>query len=77
MAKLTEFKNPIRAEKVNALSPAEWVQSIGYVAWVGAVMVLGAKVLVAADKILPGNNTPASYKAAAATPTPTSGVVVY
>lgn len=77
MAKnIAEFKNPFRANSVNPLNPMDYVSAIGYVAWIGLVMVLGAKALVAADKVLPGDNTPAQYKSAVAAPATTGGVTV-
>lgn len=61
MAKLNEFKNPVVNKEINVLSPADWIQSIGYVAFMGLVIAMGAKLLVKADEIIPGNNTPVSY----------------
>ena len=74
--KLTELKNPLKADKIDALSPADWLGSIGFVAWLGFVMALGAKTLIAADKLIPGNNTPAYYKRTVAEAAPASGVTV-
>lgn len=68
MAKLNEFKNPIVNKEVNVLSPADWVQSIGYVAFLGFAFAMGAKLLVKADEIIPGNNTPKSYANMVSTP---------
>ena len=68
MAKLNEFKNPIVNKEVNVLSPADWVQSIGYVAFLGLALAMGAKLLVTADKYIPGNNTPVSYANMVSTP---------
>lgn len=68
MAKLTEFKNPVVNKEVNVLSPADWIQSIGYVAFMGLVVAMGAKLLVKADEIIPGNNTPRSYANMVSTP---------
>lgn len=76
MAKLNEFKNPLTADKVNILSPADWVTSIGYVAFFGAVFAIGAKLLVKADSLLPGDATPNGY-AKAVEKTATNNVVVY
>lgn len=61
MAKLNEFKNPVVNKEVNVLNPADWIQSIGYVAFMGIVLAMGAKLLVKADQVIPGNNTPTSY----------------
>lgn len=74
--KLTELKNPLKADKVNALSLGDWFGSIGFVAWMGLVIALGAKVLMAADKVLPGNNTPNAYKNAVTEPTKAGGVTI-
>lgn len=68
MAKLNEFKNPIVSKEVNVLNPADWIQSIGYVAFMGMVAVLGAKLLIKADSVIPGNNTPTSYANMVSTP---------
>ena len=68
MAKLNEFKNPVVNKEVNVLNPTDWVQSIGYVAFMGLVVAMGAKLLVAADKYIPGNNTPKSYANMVSTP---------
>ena len=68
MAKLNEFKNPIVSKEVNVLSPADWIQSIGYVAFMGMVAVLGAKLLIKADSFIPGNNTPTNYTNLVTTP---------
>lgn len=74
--KLTELRNPLKADKVNVLSIGDWIGSIGFVAWIGLVMALGAKALTAADKVLPGNNTPNYYKNVTAEPAPASGVTI-
>lgn len=68
MAKLNEFKNPIVSKEVNVLNPADWIQSIGYVAFMGMVAVLGAKLLIKADQVIPGNNTPTNYTNLVSTP---------
>ena len=74
--KLAELKNPIKAEKVNVLSVGDWAGSIGYVAWLGLVVALGAKALIAADKVIPGNNTPNALKNAVAEQVTTGGVTI-
>lgn len=76
MAKLNEFKNPLTAEKVNVLSPADWLTSIGYVAFFGAVIAVGAKLLVKADEIIPGKVSPNGYAKAVEVTTPNT-VTVY
>lgn len=76
MAKLNEFKNPIVNREINVLSPADWLQSIGYVAFLGLAVAMGAKLLVTADKYIPGNNTPASYANMVAAPA-ASALTVY
>lgn len=68
MAKLTDFKNPIVNKEVNILSPADWIQSIGYVAFLGFIAAMGAKLLVTVDKYVPGNNTPTNYANMVSTP---------
>lgn len=78
MAKLTEFKNPLKADTVELFSISDWIRSIGFVAWMGAVIALGAKLLNKADAVIPGTVTPNSYKKAIATDAPKNdGVVIY
>lgn len=62
--KLGDLKNPVTSREVNIFNPADWLGSILYVAWFGLIAVLGIKALEKADAVLPGNQTPASYKAA-------------
>lgn len=58
MAKLSEFKNPIVAGSADVLNPADWVKSIGYIAFLGACVAIGAKALVKIDSVTPGTITP-------------------
>lgn len=67
MAKLADVKNPLRKE-VNILNPKDWIGSILYVAWLGMVFVLGVKLLMKADEVIPGNNTPNYFKNTIAQP---------
>lgn len=78
MAKLTEFKNPLKAETVELFSISDWIRSIGFVAWMGAVIALGAKLLAKVDTVVPGNVTPNAYKKTIATDAPkNNGVTIY
>lgn len=77
MAKLTRTVNPITSGGGDILSPTDWVQRILWVAMFGAVFSIGAKVLSAADKFIPGDNTPAGYKNANAIQAPAGGPVIY
>lgn len=65
--KLSDVKNPLRKE-VNILNPKDWIGSILYVAWLGMVFVLGIKLLMKVDAVVPGNNTPNYFKATVAEP---------
>lgn len=76
MAKLNEFKNPLTADKVNVLSPADWLASIGYVAFFGVCLAVGAKLLTKADNVIPGKIAPNAYTKAVEEKA-TSGVVVF
>lgn len=73
---IAEFKNPMRANSINPLNPMEYISSIGYVAWIGLIFVAGAKLLVMADKVIPGENTPNSYKTAIAQPVSDKGITI-
>lgn len=77
MAKLTEFKNPLKADTVELFSISDWIRSIGFVAWMGAVIALGAKLLNKADAVIPGTVTPNGYKKAIADAPKDNGVVIY
>lgn len=59
--KLAEVKNPLKKD-INILSPKDWLGSILYVAWLGMVFVLGIKLLMKVDEVVPGNNTPNYFK---------------
>ena len=76
MAKLTEFKNPLKADTVELFSISDWIRSIGFVAWMGAVIALGAKLLNKADAGIPGTVTPNGYKKAIATDAPKNDAVI-
>jgi hypothetical protein len=58
MAKQLHATNPITTSGGNILSPSDWISRILFVAWTGAIFVFGSKLLSAADKFIPGNNTP-------------------
>lgn len=65
-AKITEVTNPMTAKGGNILNPADWISRILYVAWFGAIFMIGAKVLAVADRVIPGNVTPNNYTAQSA-----------
>lgn len=60
--KITEVTNPLTASGGNILNPADWISRVLYVAWFGAIFMIGAKVLTMADRVIPGNVTPNDYK---------------
>ena len=74
--KLTDLKNPLKADKVDVLSPSDWLGSIGYIAFLGACVAIGAKALIKIDNVTPGNITPNGLAGAVAKPA-TNTVVVY
>lgn len=73
--KLTQVTNPITSTGGDIASPADWISRILYVAWFGAIFMIGAKVLTMADRVIPGNITPNDYKTQSAVVTG-DGVVV-
>lgn len=73
--KLTDLKNPLTSSNLNLLSPGDWLGSVLYVAWLGLIVSLGIKALMKADSVIPGNNTPAGYRAAV-TEVSTNGIQV-
>lgn len=75
-AKITRTTNPITSEGGNILSATDWISRILWVAMFGAVFSMGAKLLSAADRYIPGNNTPAGYRTATTTAT-VGGPVIY
>lgn len=74
--KLTRTVNPITTGGGDILSPSDWISRILWVAMFGAVFSIGARVLQSADRYIPGNNTPAGYRAATATQS-VGGPVIY
>lgn len=74
--KLTRTINPVTSAGGDILSPTDWVQRILWVAMFGAIFTIGARVLSAADKYIPGNNTPAGYRTATSVSS-VSGPTIY
>ncbi len=77
MAIKVETKNPLTSSGGNILSPNEWISRILFVAWIGAIFAIGSKVLTAADKYVPGNNTPTSMANITTVPAPGESVTVF
>lgn len=75
-AKITRTTNPITTEGGDILSPSDWISRILWVAMFGAVFSIGARLLQAADKYIPGNNTPAGFRTATTTQS-VGGPIIY
>ena len=75
--KLSDFKNPLVAEKGNIFNLSDWVGGIMWVVFAGVVFTLGSKVTGKLDTVVPGTITPNAYKNVTTVAAPTSAVKIY